>query len=173
MNNHKASCSCRLLMSKQRFSEVREHLILAAGTQLCLDSKQLFMTLNLWQHLCDLSLSILTSSSSQGCHEKLVLLFSEKLYLIGLAALVVAAIMVTVSRKIFIISTVFYGIQTCWFISPVCLHSDLWDDLHHGALLWDQEQPRHVLRGAGWSTSEIRVSVLLVAQDGYNSIVLF
>ncbi|XP_013869063.1 CD81 antigen [Austrofundulus limnaeus] len=36
----------------------------------------------------------LSAPKTRGCHEKLVLLFSEKLYLIGLAALVVAAIMI-------------------------------------------------------------------------------
>lgn len=39
------------------------------------------------------------SVSSQSCHDKLIELFSEKLYLIGLAALVVAVIMVSVRVK--------------------------------------------------------------------------
>lgn len=37
-----------------------------------------------------------SSVSIQSCHDKLIELFSEKLYLIGLAALVVAVIMVSV-----------------------------------------------------------------------------
>uniref|UniRef100_A0A1A7XLF2 Tetraspanin n=1 Tax=Iconisemion striatum TaxID=60296 RepID=A0A1A7XLF2_9TELE len=36
----------------------------------------------------------LSSPNYEGCHNKLILLFSEKLYLIGLAALVVAVIMI-------------------------------------------------------------------------------
>lgn len=39
------------------------------------------------------------SVSPQSCHTKLIELFSEKLYLIGLAALVVAVIMVSVGLK--------------------------------------------------------------------------
>ncbi|XP_017261110.1 CD81 antigen-like [Kryptolebias marmoratus] len=36
----------------------------------------------------------LSAPKTEGCHKKLVMLFSEKLYLIGLAALVVAVIMI-------------------------------------------------------------------------------
>lgn len=39
--------------------------------------------------------NVFISASSQSCHDKLIELFSEKLYLIGLAALVVAVIMVS------------------------------------------------------------------------------
>ena len=43
--------------------------------------------------------NVFISASSQSCHDKLIELFSEKLYLIGLAALVVANIMVSVTVK--------------------------------------------------------------------------
>lgn len=38
-------------------------------------------------------------SPLQSCHDKLIELFSEKLYLIGLAALAVAVIMVSVIQR--------------------------------------------------------------------------
>lgn len=46
--------------------------------------------------LCKSSFHLLASVSTQSCHDKLIELFSEKLYLIGLAALVVAVVMVSI-----------------------------------------------------------------------------
>ena len=74
------------------------------------------------------------SVSTQSCHDKLVELFSEKLYLIGLAALVVAVIMVSVRSKCKL------SVYRRWdgrLTRLFCLHLDLRDDLHDGAVLWD------------------------------------
>lgn len=42
----------------------------------------------------------ISSHLTQSCHVKLIELFSEKLYLIGLAALVVAVIMVSIEKTV-------------------------------------------------------------------------
>lgn len=94
------------------------------------------------------------SPPPQSCHDKLIELFSEKLYLIGLAALVVAVIMVSVRLDVshsgvkrfttwpeapaFISCDTDAGacpIKPSLFLFPP--HVDLRDDLHNGALLWD------------------------------------
>lgn len=88
--------------------------------------------------------------SSQSCHDKLIELFSEKLYLIGLAALVVAVIMVSVGvfytlKLLILLPIIMTQIVenrrlelSCCVLFPLL---DLRDDFHHGALLWDPQQP--------------------------------
>lgn len=131
--------TCGLHWDQIRFG-VNSPPVGSRRSALCFDSKQLFITLNPW---CCASGNISptqhphpSSSSPQGCHTKLDQLFSKKLYIIGLAALVVAVIMVSVGLQKYA-----HHHYECFhpdvLICFPCLCLDLWDDLHHGTLLWD------------------------------------
>lgn len=84
-------------------------------------------------------------SLQEECHPQIDDLFSGKLYLIGIAAIVVAVIMVSVVGEG---ARLGKGAE-CWVLMP-CLPTtlDLRDDSEHGVVLWDPQQLR-VLIAAG------------------------
>lgn len=95
-------------------------------------------------------MTITCFSIFQSCHTKINELFSEKIYLIGIAALVVAVIMVSESECVCIVACVLSYIPLAYDVTCITFYPyftlfffflDLRDDLQHGALLRHQEQP--------------------------------
>lgn len=83
---------CNVIRRPQQF------VVTQLSTRWCLSQREQCGSRKKKSHSSPWPLVCISPSPPQSCHTKLIELFSEKLYLIGLAALAVAVIMVSVKK---------------------------------------------------------------------------